>query len=61
VSVVVGFLYILKCIASVFKDMLMSRTIVLLFSSCSYGVNNFWNNVESSMAFLDIKDFCHRL
>jgi len=59
VSVVVGFLCMLNCSASIFLDMLVPRTFVLLFSSCSYVNNNFWNSVvESSVVFFfNINDF----
>ena len=51
-SVVVGFLYMLKFSASIFLDMLIPRTFILLFPLCSYGNNNFLNNVvESSVVF----------
>jgi len=56
VSVVVGFLYVMNFSASVFLDMLIPRTFILLFSSCPYENNNFWNNVvESSMVLFFYK------
>lgn len=56
-SVVVGFLYMLNYSVSIFLDMLIPRTFILLFYLCSYGNNNFWNNVvEAFVAFFNIKD-----